>query len=425
MKSDWFKNLARTLAPEVEWEDEPLNVAVGFLMAASTALGGDTIEGPEETLRDYAVLRARMAIDRRMVAYARAFKMLRVEHPSYVSEDEEQTENFPEFITIGKYAPKLDINRATLQELIALPGIGATTGARIVELRKNGPFTDIEEVREAKNINFNAFKDRVYAGGAKENLILHSDTVKKFVQEPTFAHYLEVAYALRGGFELSFNGQAEEILAFILKELEAVAVDVEAHWSDLGLGFPGEEPDGTPFAVVAQYRTAELLKESVGGFGSLLFDSQYHSFLEDLIAQAKNSIRLIMFFFRLPEDEDYPTRPLFDALVQAHKRGVKVRVILDRDKVDEPYGSRYVNASALEALKEAGIESRFDSEDSLTHSKLLVVDDAHIVIGSHNWTAGSFYAYDDTSAYVYSEAVGNFYGADFDARWELLSQLNQ
>ena len=46
-----------------------------------------------------------------------------------------------------KDLPKLDLNKAKLNELILLPGIGKVTGERIIEYRQNnGPFRHIEDL---------------------------------------------------------------------------------------------------------------------------------------------------------------------------------------------------------------------------------------------------------------------------------------
>jgi competence protein ComEA len=48
---------------------------------------------------------------------------------------------------------KLDINRATLAELVAIPGIGSRTAQAIVDLRsKKGSFAKLEELREVPGI---------------------------------------------------------------------------------------------------------------------------------------------------------------------------------------------------------------------------------------------------------------------------------
>ncbi len=48
---------------------------------------------------------------------------------------------------------RLDLNRATVEELQRLPGIGKTLAQRVVERRKaNGPYQTVDELREVKGI---------------------------------------------------------------------------------------------------------------------------------------------------------------------------------------------------------------------------------------------------------------------------------
>ena len=61
---------------------------------------------------------------------------------------------------------KLDINKATLKELVQLKGIGKKFAERIIEYReKNGKFEKIEDLMKVKGIGqkkFDAIKDLIY-----------------------------------------------------------------------------------------------------------------------------------------------------------------------------------------------------------------------------------------------------------------------
>lgn len=75
----------------------------------------------------------------------------------------------------------------------------------------------------------------------------------------------------------------------------------------------------------------------------------------------------------------YP--PMVKALVSAKKRGVDVRVITDRKRMDDPK-----QESALETLHLAGIPIKVNQHDGLMHMKQVVVDDEVNVSGSMNHT---------------------------------------
>jgi competence protein ComEA len=58
----------------------------------------------------------------------------------------------------SKPAVMVDLNTAKAAELEALPGIGSSTAARIVEYRtKNGPFKKIEELMNVQGIGEKSF----------------------------------------------------------------------------------------------------------------------------------------------------------------------------------------------------------------------------------------------------------------------------
>ena len=70
--------------------------------------------------------------------------------------------------TGGTTAQPININSATAEELIALPGVGEATAAKIVTHRQeHGPFTTIEEIMDVPGIGegkFNGFKDMITVG---------------------------------------------------------------------------------------------------------------------------------------------------------------------------------------------------------------------------------------------------------------------
>src|SRR5436305_9798075 len=68
-------------------------------------------------------------------------------------------------------ASPINLNTASAADLVALPGIGAKTAARIVEYRqKNGPFKKVEELMNVRGVgekNFVKLKPQLTVGSAK------------------------------------------------------------------------------------------------------------------------------------------------------------------------------------------------------------------------------------------------------------------
>ncbi len=71
--------------------------------------------------------------------------------------------------------------------------------------------------------------------------------------------------------------------------------------------------------------------------------------------------------------------PIAAALVEAHKRGVKVEVILDKSQQTEKY-------SEADFLQHAGIALFIDSAHSIAHNKVMILDGETVITGSFNFT---------------------------------------
>lgn len=76
--------------------------------------------------------------------------------------------------------------------------------------------------------------------------------------------------------------------------------------------------------------------------------------------------------------------PVVKALVEARKRGVDVRLITDRERLDDPK-----QRAALDTLRLAGIPIKINRHDGLMHMKQVVVDDEVNVTGSANHTGSA------------------------------------
>ncbi len=89
---------------------------------------------------------------------------------------------------------------------------------------------------------------------------------------------------------------------------------------------------------------------------------------------ARRTIRIQMYAFT--------ARPIMRALLRARRRGVDVRVIVDRSQFDE---DRYETA-AVGRLAAAGISVRVDTVPGLMHDKVMIVDGREVLTGSFNYT---------------------------------------
>jgi len=116
-------------------------------------------------------------------------------------------------------------------------------------------------------------------------------------------------------------------------------------------------------------------------------------------------------------EKKYPTDELISSLVEAANNDLDVKVILNVDE-ESAEQSAGVNQKVGLYLTKNGVDVKYDRPEIALHSKLLIVDGEHVVLGSHNWTAGSFWGYDDTSVYVASPDLAAGYEARFEQFWD-------
>ena len=67
------------------------------------------------------------------------------------------------------------------------------------------------------------------------------------------------------------------------------------------------------------------------------------------------------------------------ALVDAHKRGIKVSVILDK-------GQKTAKYSSADFVQRSGITTYIDSKHAIAHNKIMVIDEKIVITGSFNFT---------------------------------------
>ncbi len=138
----------------------------------------------------------------------------------------------------------------------------------------------------------------------------------------------------------------------------------------------------------------------------LLLDRDYFPEVKKRIAEANSSIRMIMFeasYYK--KFKNSPSNQLIDALIEAKNRGVKVEAVLDVRQKNDRNTER--NIDTAKRLKRAGVDVVIDSEKTTTHSKLLIIDEKIVVIGSTNWTYNALSSNHETSVVFDSKAAAS------------------
>ncbi len=75
----------------------------------------------------------------------------------------------------------------------------------------------------------------------------------------------------------------------------------------------------------------------------------------------------------------FTSKPIAEALIVAHKRGVDVKVLLDKSQLRG-------KGSKLDLLVQAGVPVMIDKKHAIAHNKVMIIDGVTVLTGSFNFT---------------------------------------
>jgi len=106
----------------------------------------------------------------------------------------------------------------------------------------------------------------------------------------------------------------------------------------------------------------------------------------------------------------FADRDLANAIIDAHNRGVKIRIYLDKDQRQAKYSkSRY--------LAKQGIPIRYSDNPYIMHNKFCGVDNEVVITGSYNWTASAGERNNENLLIIRDRYITCKYGREFDRLW--------
>ena len=120
-------------------------------------------------------------------------------------------------------------------------------------------------------------------------------------------------------------------------------------------------------------------------FAVLLKNQEYFPALTKAIDEAKSEIIMSFFLFKAGVHKNGFPDIILAHLVKAAKKGVRVIVVLENSGGND-LNLDTDNRQTKYLLEEKGVEVYFDSPRKTTHTKLIVIDQKLIILGSHNLT---------------------------------------
>jgi len=124
-----------------------------------------------------------------------------------------------------------------------------------------------------------------------------------------------------------------------------------------------------------------------------------------LIEAARHSIDIVVYDWRwYPTVGGSPVSQFNAAIVAAAKRGVAVRALVNNDGV-------------VDRLRSHGIQARRLHSKRMLHTKMMMIDNTKIVLGSHNYTQHGFALNEEASVFFEMEMPVNDFWKYFNGLW--------
>ncbi len=114
----------------------------------------------------------------------------------------------------------------------------------------------------------------------------------------------------------------------------------------------------------------------------------------------------------------FSSKEIGEAVLAAHQRGVKIRVLLDNMFSSPAATARWKFVPAKE-LKDAGVPLKFDDEASKLHHKFVVVDRKVVITGSFNLSVSAATDNNENLLIVESVPLAKKYTSEFERLWTL------
>ena len=99
-----------------------------------------------------------------------------------------------------------------------------------------------------------------------------------------------------------------------------------------------------------------------------------------------------------------------DAILDAHRRGVRVRVISDNDKATDL-------GSDVDRLAREGVPVAVDRSDKHMHHKFALFDRKQVLTGSYNWTRSAAQYNQENIVVTNDVDLGRGFQGEFDQLW--------
>lgn len=105
----------------------------------------------------------------------------------------------------------------------------------------------------------------------------------------------------------------------------------------------------------------------------------------------------------------FTSAPVVKALLETHKRGVKIVALVDKSNITSKY-------SVVQILTNANIPVYVDYKPAIAHNKVMIIDDKAVVTGSFNFTKSAQVRNAENLLIIEDVKLASEYKANFNSR---------
>lgn len=133
--------------------------------------------------------------------------------------------------------------------------------------------------------------------------------------------------------------------------------------------------------------------------------SEFPTKVIPLINNAKKSIRIIVFDWRwYPNDIGCACQLFNQSIIRARKRNIPISVMTNIQDV-------------VKTLQASKINAKKPQSKRLLHSKMMIIDDEILILGSHNYSQSAFTMNQEMSVIIHAKGQLDRYISYFNKVW--------
>ena len=146
----------------------------------------------------------------------------------------------------------------------------------------------------------------------------------------------------------------------------------------------------------------------------ILTPDNFHATVLDLVRGAQEQLLIQNQTFNAPRDGQDALRELVEAVLERQRAGLDVRIVF---RLFRPADAR----ANLEALQELGFAMDRIKVQANCHTKGVIVDGRHVLLGSQNWSSDGVSLNRDASLLVEDAPLAGYFREVFEHDWQSLA----